>query len=950
MTFITSHAGHLHLSATTWQAILEPAENGWIVPFEEILTTKLFVPQVRSEFVRRPRLAGRLNEATACDLTLVSAPAGFGKTTLVSTWVGELRSNGKGQAANVAAIGWLSLDEADADPERFLAYLIAVLGHSGAIDNGAEEEAMAMLHSAQPPPTDAILTFLINQLASTSGHKVLVLDDYHLVDSSPVVETLSFLLDHLPPQAHLVIATRVDPQLPLSRLRATGRLAEIRAADLRFTSAEAAEFLNRVMGLQLSEEDVLALENRTEGWIAGLQLAALSLKGRQDTRDLISAFTGSHRLVLDYLLEEVLAQQSDEVETFLYLTALLDRMNGALCDAVTGQEKGQATLEMLDHANMFVVPLDQERRWYRYHRLFADLLRQRLRHLYPDQPPVLHLRASNWYENNGFTEQAIRHAIQARDYDRAASLAEQAWRSMHMNYGGVTWLRWIEAIPDDVVRRRPVLSTGYGWSLIDSGDLVGADLCLKDAERWLEATANVPRQSGELGERRAALGGESLQSLAGSIANARAYLSQALGDVRSTVEHADRARELLPELDVFERGLSAILPGFAHWSDGELELARREMSEAIACMRIEGRMPFVISFTSYLADVMIAQGRLNEAKETYLQLLDLVAARGPDLKEVAVVRLGLSEIYHEQGNMEAAKEQLRKGEALGELPAFPPWYRHWVSARMRVMASTGDSESVSQVLDEARRLYYRHPIPDIRPLSALAARHDLDTGRMDQALLWASEQGLTADDELSYLREFEHMTFARILISQSRASRQDGFIQDALRLLDRLLGAAETNERTGSVIETLILQALAHAASGHRAQALASLTRAIGLAEPEGYIFVFIKEGAPLAALLRDVRSDDPMLMTYTSRLLDASLELGLHPAPGQTLVEQLSDRELEVLEHLANGNTNQAIGDTLFLSINTVKAHTRNIYGKLGVNNRTQAVARARELGLIGI
>ena len=919
------------------------------MPSLDILTTKLFVPLIRPELVRRPRLIERLNDTLTRDLTLVSAPAGFGKTTLVSAWVGELRANGQSVSGSGNCIGWLSLDEADGDTERFLAYLIAALAHSGGLETGVAEEATAMLHSPQPPPTEALLTFLINNLAGTPGPIVLVLDDYHLVDSSPAVDSLAFLLDHLPPQVHLIVATRVDPQLPLSRLRATGRMSEIRAAELRFTPAEATEFLNRVMGLHLSEEDVLALEKRTEGWIAGLQLAALSLKGRQDTGELIHAFTGSHRLVLDYLIEEVLSRQPDEVETFLFKTAVLDQMNGPLCDAVTGQGNGQATLEMLDRENMFVVPLDQERRWYRYHRLFGDLLRQRLQGTRPDQPPILHLKASEWYEDNGFTERAIRHAAKAADFDRAAQLAEQAWRTMHTSYGGVTWLRWVESIPDEVVRARPVLSTGYAWSLIDSGDLEHADLRLKDAERWLDSHSGERQPSGNAAINQAAMGETDNRSLAGSIANARAYLAEALGDVDGTLFYAQKARDLLPEEDRFEQGLSAILPGFAYWSSGELDAACQSISEAIACMRTEGRLAFVISFSSYLADVMIAQGRLNEAKETYLQLLDYSESTGdPGLPEMSVVHFGLSEIHHEQGDLEAARRHLQLGESMGELPAFPPWYRHWVHAQVRVMGSLADWQGIRGVLKEAGRLYNRHPIPDVRPLSALGARQNVIEGRLDEALSWVHEQGLTVEEELAYLREYEHLTLARILAAQCRIEHHDELLRRVAGLLGRLLEAAEQGHRWGSVIEILVLQALVHDLRGDRARALVELGRALRLAAPEGYVHTFTGEGAPLATLLNELQLDDPGRTAFLRRLLDGQQENGSQPAVEQPLVEPLSERELEVLEQLASGHTNQVIAERLFLSINTIKAHTRNIYGKLGVNNRTQAVARARQLRLL--
>lgn len=919
------------------------------MPSQDLLSTKFSVPPVRAERVHRPRLAERLNEAFDRALMLVSAPAGFGKTTLISEWVSDLRSNGRVGEAIDDRIGWLSLDEGDAVPGRFLAYLVAALAQAGALETAAEEEALAMLHSSQPFPTESLLVFLINKLAGMPGRTVLILDDYHLVGDSPAVDVLTFLIDNLPPQVHVIIATRVDPQLSLPRLRAKNQLTEIRAADLRFTPAEATAFLNQVMGLGLSEEAVLALDNRTEGWIAGLQLAALSLRGRRNTSELIHEFTGSHRFVLDYLIEEVLNQQQDEVRSFLFNTAILDRMNASLCNAVTGRDNGQATLEMLDQTNMFVVPLDEERTWYRYHRLFRDLLRQRVYRADPDRQPILNLKASQWYEANGNTEQAIRHSLQAGDADRAATLAEMSWREMHMSYKGVTWLGWVEAIPDHVVRARPWLSTGIAWSLIDSGDLDGAELRLKDAERWVDSgtdeAVGFGRSMGQPGPEAE----EDLRSLLGSIANARAYLSQAQGDLSSTVEQASRARELLPEHDAFERSLSAILPGLAYWSKGDLEAACRSISHAISHMRTLGKTPFIISFSSYMADIMVSQGRLNEARKLYLRLLDLTKSIGePDLPEMAVVHFGLSEVLHEQGDLERARWHLRKGEELGELPAFPPWFRHWIWAQIRVQGSAGRLGEMVQTLDKSQGLYYRHPIPDVRPLSALIARSQLAAGSLDAALRWVRLQGLAPDDDLSYLHEFEHLTLAKVLVAQYRREHVEKVIENAIHLLKRLLEEAELGQRMGSVIEILVVLAVAHEANGDRPQALKSLGQALTLAEPEGYIQTFVVEGAPMSGLLGAFGGDRPELDAYVQILLDAFSEGESRLSDQSSLIEPLSERELEVLKQLAAGCTNRDVAERLFLSINTVKAHTRNIYGKLDVNNRTQAVAQARQLGLL--
>ena len=448
------------------------------------LATKLYIPPPRPKVVLRPRLIERLNEGLSAGrkLTLISASAGFGKTTLVSEWVAGCDARPK------VRVAWLSLDEGDNDPTRFLTYLVAALQTIAA---NIGEGVLGVLQSPQPPPTESILTALLNEITTIPDHFILVLDDYHVIDSKPVDHALTFLLEHLPPQMHLVIATREDPHLPLARLRARGQLTELRAADLRFTPSEAAEFLNQVMGLNLSAEDIAALETRTEGWIAGLQLAALSMQGNKDVSGFIREFAGDHRYIVDYLVEEVLQSQPEPIRRFLLQTAILDRLNGSLCDAVTGKEEGNARLEALQRGNFFVIPLDDKRNWYRYHHLFADVLRMHLMAEQPDQVSALHRRASEWYEHNGSTDDAIRHALAAEDFERAANLVELAVPAMRRSRQGatVTELGWLKALPDELVRFRPVLSVDYAFALFGGGELEAVEARLRDAERWLDTAA-----------------------------------------------------------------------------------------------------------------------------------------------------------------------------------------------------------------------------------------------------------------------------------------------------------------------------------------------------------------------------------------------------------------------------------------------------------------------------
>jgi LuxR family maltose regulon positive regulatory protein len=916
---------------------------------QSLLRTKLFVPPIRPNLVPRPQLIGRLNLGHQLDhkLTIISAPAGFGKTTLLSEWVSYYQAEGGNENHATTRIVWLSLDENDSDPMSFLSYLVAAFRQVDGSDAKVGKIALGMLQASQLPPIEPILTSLINDISTIPYRIILILDDYHLIDSPSVDDVLAFLIENLPLQIHLIVATRSDPDVPIARYRARGQLTELRGAELRFTLLESAEFLNRVMGLDLSVEEIAALEERTEGWIAGLQLAAISMRGNIDTASFIKSFTGSHRFVLDYLVEEVLDQQPENIQNFLLRTSILDRLTGSLCDTVCyegtpfDQSTSQEILEVLDRANLFIIPLDDERQWYRYHHLFADLLRQRLYQHHDDLGSQLHLRASKWYEERDELPVAIHHALAAKDFEQVANLTELAWHPMNMSYRAVTWLGWVEALPDELVRSRPVLSTGCGWASLDAGDLNAADRHLRNAENWLEATVKAqdhleaPNQQG-------------IRSLAASVANARAYLAQALGDLPGTIKYARRATEFLRADDYFERGLAEILPGFAYWANGELEAAYEAVAKAIANMRMAGKLRFVISFTSYLCDIMVAQGRLLDAKNVYVQLLEIAARQDkPEIPETAVLHLGLSELLLEQGDVKAAEGHLQSSEALGEQHWFAPWYRHWIWAHALVLNAQKDFDRVIELLYKAETLYYRHPIPDIRPLKSMIARAWLSQSKLNEAWRYVGEQSPSIDDDLSYLHEFEHVTLVRVFIAQYTSTRVERFIDEALGLIERLMKAAEDGGRAGSLIEILVLQAVAYEAAGKMSPALASLERALTLAEPEGFVRIFVDEGPSMhrllhAALIQAIAPD------YVRRLMAAfSSDEAVHVDQSR-LIEPLSERELELLQLIAEGLTNPEIATKLYLSLNTVKVHTRNIYGKLDVHSRTQAVARARELGIL--
>ena len=937
-----------------------------------LLATKLFIPPPRPKLVPRPRLITQLNEGLHCKLTLISAPAGFGKTTLVASWIASLSSelsvlsselaqteqiqNPKLITQNYKA-AWLSLDEADNDPTRFLAYLIAAL-QTIAPQIGAH--VLAVLHSPQPPSTEAMLTALLNDITAVPEHFILVLDDYHVIDATLVDQALAFLLEHLPPQMHLVITTREDPQLPLARLRARSQLTELRAADLRFTPAEAAAFLNEVMGLDLSAEEVSALETRTEGWVAGLQLAALSMRGREDVAQFVQAFAGDNRYIVEYLIEEVLQRQPERVRSFLLQTAILDRLSGPLCDAVTNQNDGVALLNALEHGNLFVVPLDDNRHWFRYHHLFADVLAAHALYEQPSHVPILHQRASAWYADNGMPADAIRHALAAKDFARAAGLVELEWPAMDGRFQAATWLGWARSLPDALVRARPVLSVAYAWALLNDGELEAAEARLVVAEQWLDASAKIVA---ERATEMVIVDEAQFRTLPASIATARAYQTQARGDIPGSIEYGRRALDLLPADDYLRRGPAAALLGLANWALGDLEAAHRALADAMAHFQKVGNLHFAISGTFGLADIRTTQGRLREAVKTYTQALQLALTQGePLLRGTADLYLGLSELYREQGDREAAIQNLLHSQELGEQAGLPDWRYRMCRAQARFKETEGDLAGALDLLDQAERHYRRTPVPNVRPLAASKAQVWVAQGRLREAWRWVHEQGVSVDDELSFLHEFEHITLARVLLAEGTRAPADRAIGEALRLLDRLQHAAEAGGRMGSVIAIGVVQALAHQAQGNLAPALVALERALRLAEPEGYVRVFVDEGLVMARLLSAAATQgimpdsiDTLLAAFEEDDRRWTVDDGnsAHRPPStvdrpSSLIEPLSGRELEILQLIAQGRSNGAISARLFLAVSTIKGHNRNIFDKLQVQNRTEAVARARELGLV--
>jgi LuxR family maltose regulon positive regulatory protein len=898
-----------------------------------LLQTKLFVPQVRRELVRRPRLTAQLDDALQAGhkLTLLSAPAGFGKTTLLSEWL-----YGCGQPT-----AWVSLDEGDNDPARFWAYLLAALD---GVWPGAGREARAVLHAPQPPPIEAVVTVLLNDIVAASGalgadarRCVLILDDYHLIQERAIHQGLAFLLDYQPPQMHLLISSRVDPPLSLARLRARSQLTELRTDDLRFSAEEVAAFLHQIMGLSLPAEAVAALERRTEGWIAGLQLAALSMQQRDAAQvaEFVTAFSGSHRFVLDYLAEEVLQQQPDSVRHFLLETAILERLTAPLCDAVTGRDDGHSLLAALDAANLFLVRLDDERRWYRYHRLFADLLRDRLQETRPDEVPALHRRAAAWYRQERLAPEAVGHALAAADWGLAAKLIEDCAGEMLWMRGAVATLRgWLEMLPQALVRDRPGLCLVHAWTLFLSAQFEAVEARVHDAEAAMS---------------RLSLPGPARQALSEQLTVMRAMLANFQGDIPRTIQLSRQALDLVAEDNLMLRAALGGNLGGAYMAAGNLVAAAEVLAEAARLYEATGNLFVTLLASAYLGDVQMAQGRLRQAAETFQQMLALACERGgAQAFGARLAQVGLGRLECEWNELEEAERRLtvhlEASQRLGDeqLGPGPQLLVDGYRALARTLQARGEGEGAWVMLDRAEQVARRRAPQLLGSVAAARARLHLVSGDLTAAQRWAGESGLDADTEPSYAREFELLTLARVLVGE-------GGLAEALTLLERLGRAAEAGQRLGSLVEVRLLQALALQAQGHGAEAVAALDAALSLAEPEGYVRVFAEQGAPLAGLLRQAAAEG---IGAASRLLTAlstshALPSG-HGGPPSPLIEPLSARELEVLQLIADGFSNREIAEKLVLAVTTVKKHASNIYGKLGVRSRTEAVAHARKLDLL--
>ncbi len=884
-----------------------------------LLTTKLYIPPPRPNLVPRSRLIERLNASVHRQLTLVSAPAGFGKTTLVAEWICDSKRS----------IAWLSLDEGDNDPAQFLTYLIAALRQ---IDGSIGGTVRQLLQSPRLPPIQGLVTPLINDVTAANTPLTLVLDDYHHITADPVHQAVGFLLQHQPPAMHLVISTRADPPLPLAQLRGRGQVNEIRERDLRFTEDEIAAFLNHTMDLSVPPEGVRALEAHTEGWIAGLQLAAMALQEEgKDAGAFVADFNGDDRYVMDYLVAEVLQRKPQPIRDFLRQTAILDRLSAPLCDAVRGaQEDSQAMLERLEAGNVFLTPLDHRREWYRYHPLFAEFLRARLSQ---GERRSLHRRAARWYEAYDLTDQAIQHALASGDPHIAGRLIRRAAAGVSHRGHIATVRGWLDALPDERVRADGSLATYRGWTLALTGDMALAQKYADAAEARLRQTQAPAADLGRVLALRSWI----------SLLHDR--------ETEAAIRLATEALEALSEDQPHWRVI-------ALWILGEAQERTGSIGESVATFREARRIGLSLDNRLFVATVEMSlalslnnQGRRREAVALCEQAIDRYTdewGRPSPLAGMMLNRLGM--LHYEANRLEQARGCYERGLALSQDlgPAGNPILFRGLSAP--TLYAQGEMEAALRALREARQVAARTGVWDAEWYLAWEANLRLWQGDVAFVSRWAEREEMSPEDSPQYLHLDRHLTYARLLLAQGR-------LADARGWLARLERFAQERGLYRWLISVHVLQALAAERAGDGAVARDRLARALGAAAPEGYVRAFLDEDARVLTLLPDLRHVAP---AFVDRLLEgadvppAQQEAVAQPPHRQRtdarapLIEPLSERELEVLGLIAAGLRNREIADQLFIAHGTVKRHINHIYGKLDVHSRTQAIARARELGLL--
>ena len=891
-----------------------------------LLITKLAIPSTPPDTVVRPRLDEQLQRGARRKLTLISAGAGFGKTTLVSRWA----------STSSDRVAWISLDPADNDLTRFWSYVVAALDR---VEPGIGDSAGAILSSRQPASMPSILERLLAAFASLQSDLMLVLDDYHTIVAEAVHDGIAFLLDHLPPRAHLVIMSRVDPPLPLARLRVRDQMIEIRAGDLRFMPDEAAAFFRAAVQLTIVEEELATLADRTEGWIAGLKLASLALRAGAFGTGVLARFGGSHRHIADYLADEVMRRQAEEVQSFLYETSILERLSGPLCDAVTGRSDGRQMLEWLERANMFLVPLDEERGWYRYHHFFADFLRERLRQERAVDVPSLHLRAATWYAAHELQGDSIQHLLAAEEWERAAEMLEDLARLMFLpGRERVDLGAWLGRLPERVVQARPRLLVAQAWTMVWNDDAAAAETRILRAEQGLAAGNADSRQLGS------------------EIAVLRSSAALRKQDAPEAIALARQALEDLPQESMGLRGVAAMNLGTAHLLRSEFVAAGAALANAVEWSEGSGQLRSALIATNNLAYIHMLQGQLRRAAETYRRAIHFAPATGKKASRRAfggeMAYVGYGEVLREWNNLAAAAEYIVQGMELARqtrndqvaLAAYIEMAR-LQQAQGNLQAALATVAEGVELGNTSRMAYWDAS----RTVAAAQARLLVANGDIDRAVAWARDRRLPLHNTRARLldEQCEYITLAQVLLGQER-------LTEALDLLERLREVLEDAGYGGPVIEILALQALGHQRRNRDEAALVSLEQAVRRAEPEGYVRTFLDHGAPMLELLRALKPKSAA-RTYLDTLLADSEARGSAGAGGAErlvdnprLVEPLSDREKEILLLLAAGHSNNDIAAALTVAASTVKWHVKQIYGKLGVHSRVQAVGRGREIGLL--
>ena len=872
---------------------------------DPLLRTKVNVPRLRAGIVRRNVLLDLSNEGLGNadgftrQLTLVSAPAGYGKTTFVIEWIKRLE----------LPVAWVSLEETDNDPNRFLAYLIAAIQQ---VQDDFGEGTKKLLLSAQGPPMETILTVFVNELSALRTSLFLVLDDYHVIHTLPIHEQLRFLLEHQPVHLHLVVISREDPLLPISRLRARNRILEIRQENLQFSRNETIEFLTKLMGLNLTDEQITVLERRTEGWVAGLQLAALSMRGEKDLSGFIDAFAGSSRFVLDYLLEEVFEHQPEDMKDFLLKTSILERLSSSLCDAVTESENSQKLLENLEQANLFIVSLDQSRTWYRYHQLFSELLRHRLRIITKESEAGLHIRASEWFEKNRYFPEAIQHALAARDWERAKSLLAQVNTEMLKRGEVATLIRWYGAFPAEIMLADPKFCFDYSWPLLLAGQFDKAAPLLDHIER---SAQGIPEFLGE-------------------VLTAQAFLARGVGDNARMVEKSRQALELLPKNSVNSRGLVAMNLALAYWHMGKMDETEKVLAEAREASEATGNIYGLLTALILQGRVLAVRGQLHQAKIVFEGVLE----RGGMIPINALACLDMSALYYEWNDLAESEKHLKIAFELSQRGQNDEFLVACWMMSLSLRLAQGNFEEARESLVRAREILARGKIPahtadrvDAAAGRLALAQNDLESIRM--------LSGIVKDHVDTYpFYRFISLTKAQLLLG-------DGRKKEAGDYLDRLFSEASAGGWQYGLIAIRVTQSLAEENS-ERAQKF--LTDALSMAEGEGYLRVFLDAGAEIFPLLKELTKSGKY-NGFIKRIVESAGEKFKKTGAGNgSLVEPLSEREVEVLKLVTSGLSNREIAVQLYISPGTAKTHIHNLCGKLGVRNRTEAAMRAKEMGLV--